>query len=51
MRRLTNDDFCRAVYAINNSSFNGLEQYETMPISKFLLLCEIHSEAIERLNA
>jgi hypothetical protein len=49
-KRTSKDVFYRCVYAINNCSFNGLSQYEQMPLSKFELLCEIHSEAVERMK-
>ena len=33
---MTTADFYKAVFIINGDSFNGMEQYETMPYSKFI---------------
>lgn len=35
---------------MNGNSFNGLEQYERMPLRKWRQLLDIHNQAVEEQN-
>lgn len=35
---------------MNNKSFQGLAEYETMPLQKWLALAQIHAQAVQREN-
>ena len=44
-------EFLGAVYSISGGKFREIESFETMPFARFLLLCEVHMDAIDRQKA
>lgn len=36
---------------MNGGSFANLHEYEQIPMQKFLLMLEIHNEAVKRMNS
>jgi hypothetical protein len=38
-------------YGMQNSSFSNLEQMESVPMSKFLAMAEIHKEAVDSISS
>jgi len=36
---------------MNGNSFNGLAEYEKLPMSKFILMLNVHNETVYERNA
>ena len=44
------ENWLRQCYSIQNGSFQNLESMESVPMSKFVAMCQIHQEAIDQIK-
>jgi hypothetical protein len=47
---MTKETWLRQCYAIQNGSFQGIDAMESVPLSKFVAMCQIHKEAMDQIN-
>lgn len=47
---MTKETWLRQCYSIQNGSFQNLEAMESVPMSKFVAMCQIHKEAMDDMN-
>lgn len=47
---MTKETWLRQCYAIQNGSFQNLDAMESVPLSKFVAMCQIHKEAMDQMN-
>lgn len=47
---MTKETWLRQCYAIQNGSFQNLDAMESVPLSKFVAMCQIHKEAMDQIN-
>lgn len=47
---MTKETWLRQCYAIQNGSFQSLDSMESVPLSKFIAMCQIHKEAMDQMN-
>jgi hypothetical protein len=48
---ITKEEWLRVLYAIQNQSFVGIEDMEKQPMNKFLVMSEVHSQAMKKILA
>lgn len=47
---MTKETWLRQCYAIQNGSFQNIGAMESVPLSKFVAMCQIHKEAMDQIN-
>lgn len=47
---VSKENWLRQCYSIQNGSFQNLEAMESVPMSKFAAMCQIHQQAIEQIT-
>jgi hypothetical protein len=47
---MTKETWLRQCYAVQNGSFQNLDAMESVPLSKFIAMCQIHKEAMDQMN-
>lgn len=48
---MTKETWLRQCYAVQNGSFQNIDAMESVPLSKFVAMCQIHKEAMDQMNS